>query len=461
MSQHVLEGIARRWGVGHAEGQGRRFDQVWLTYGDLKGAVLPYAFNAETGKGEGRDADPKRVKALRKELEAGRFTPGAFAASIGPEHAQHLHWGADGVTYHLELDSQHYPLRLTDGTQRLRCLEEIRALYEERRKGTDSESERQLWAAKIYALDNQPISVMIHFDGDSQQDFVNLQESKKADATHKKSLKIIREARKAADRTTLDLGLELHKNPGSPFFDCLRFDSRPLHTLPFAAICPSGPADRACSVVGMSEVGVAYGKDAKWLSQVLTDSYQFLLDHESTVPALDWDKLLATQDNCGGKSSAALMLGIGTCMSYRLAKRGAVSPDAGDYKALAVGVLGALDKRGGRTDGGKRRILIGEFAKSFFADSDCEKYEGVPEELVGLLSPGTFALSPKPKKKKESQAKPEKKPAKTRKKATQAAPAQPKAQVAPAALDDENWDIPGVRRKRDLFPKPLPRRRDD
>jgi hypothetical protein len=160
----------------------------------------------------------------------------------------------------------------------------------------DAKDEQEQAKAEMFLarVDAQPITALVHLDGDTRADFVNLQAGKAVDAAHLLSLKIHSKMTGEKEGPALELAFGiakvLHETSISPFHRQLRFDSNGL-AIPFSTLCSKGASDLGTSVVGLAKVGLSAQepKSAKWLAFAVVEAYMAL---EANAP-----ELLVMSDN--------------------------------------------------------------------------------------------------------------------------------------------------------------------
>src|SRR5262249_1650502 len=157
-----------------------------LPYGKASELFMPVRYNAMTGKGEQRDINPAHLRKLKRAMEAGEYTPTPGSVGLRKKHREALVIEASpgiGETFRLTVNSDG-PLPLTDAGHRMEALallvKETKAEVE-KAKDDKGKAEARAKLDEILAL---PLTFTVHLDGDSQRDFVNLQEGRPVDPAH-------------------------------------------------------------------------------------------------------------------------------------------------------------------------------------------------------------------------------------------------------------------------------------
>ncbi len=267
----------------------------------------------------------------------------------------------------------------------------------------DEKTNNERWLAQALEL---PITVIIYFDGNPQEDFINLQLGRNVDTTHLLSMRLRQRMKEdGAMKLAFDIAKELHKLEDSPYQNLIRFDSRGSLPLPVSSLCALGGSDIGTSLVGFARVALANEKkDAKALSLLFQGLFKTLNEFdekttkESGVGILDAGKALTPMSNDGNKGSASMLVGVANCLLYRILANGQTEASAEDYEKLVSAASATLDlEMKGNFSGPAKRKLLGAFAKEFLRDMDVEMHEGIPVTLIRTLTASTFGVEPLPK----------------------------------------------------------------
>jgi hypothetical protein len=383
-----LRGVVREWSLGPVK---RKYITVETTYGEARELFGHKDYPAKARPGEGRYISSPHVSRLRQAMEAGTFTPTSCSAGLGPGHAAGLRFEDSGRGREAVLDvaeGDHLPL--TNGRHRFDTLEGFRRDAEKALAEARTAEEKAQAQALLDRVDAQPITVLVHLDGDTGLDTVNLQLGRRADSIHKLSV-----AARLAPESPLALALQaarlLHTDDRSPLYRCVRFAASSMAPLPVTALCPERPCDLGTSLVGLAKVGQAAPrpKDAAWMAQVVIAVYQALL--EKAPRLLDADGVLAPLPE-GTRGSATMMVGLGMALAYRLLVTGGDAPTPHDLDRLVEAARETLDYSAhGDLSADVRRALLAEFVRVFFADlPDLERDDGLPRGLLKILGRAAF-----------------------------------------------------------------------
>lgn len=386
MSKFILSGPSVKWNLfDHI----RNYGTATVTFSEATEAVMAVRYNGVTGKGQQRELVDAHVRKLRKELEHGTFTPTNVSASCSKKHLDNLR--NEGGVFSLEVDSDD-PLLHSDGGHRYSALSQIiKDLQDKISKEKDDEKLAQLnrW---LEQAKNLPVTITIYFDGNPQQDFINLQAGKPVDASHMLSLKMQHTGvDNPAVKLAFDVAKMLHKTEGSPVHNSVRFDSRGKLPMPINSLCARSGSDLSSSLVGLAKVGLANGLSAQELTNCVTEAFKYIEKHSPQL--LEYGKVLAPLSNQGAKGSTTLLVGVGLCLAYRTS-----NPDEQDLARLLASVSKTLNvSTSGNLSGQAKRQLLGAFAKDYFADFEQEKHNGIPVGLLRTLTASSYNVSAPPK----------------------------------------------------------------
>jgi hypothetical protein len=388
----TLKDKVHNWGLAGD----RRFLSLVLPYGEARTIFRPDVYNALNGRGEQRQEIDGHVRAIRKDMMEGNFTPTPVSAGLRKRHLERLVECGKGEVS-LEVDPGD-PLPLTDGQQRFGALRQIAELAEQ---AGDAEL-----LDKVLGL---PVSVMVHVDGDTQRDFLNLQKGKPVATDHLLSLriqqKLVGEKDYASVKLAADTAKALNGSVESPFHKIVRFDSKGMGSLPLTTLCSRGASDLGTSLVGLARVGLSASiKDSKKLAYYVVSVANGLREH---APELLGDGLPLTPPPEGTRGSCTMLVGLAVCLAYRLKVLGRALPEAEDLEKMAEAAKATMARPiSGNFSSQTKRLLLREFAAEFFADLKVERHEGVPAELVRTLSASAYGCRPIAKAKEEAAATP-------------------------------------------------------
>ncbi len=149
--------------------------------------IKAVCFNGQTGAGQQREIVESHVRRLKKEMEAGTYTPTNVSAACSKKHRQALELN-EGGTFVLPVNCDE-PLLHTDGGHRfeaIRCI--VKELEEKLAKAGEKDKEKLArWLEQAKAVS---VTVTVYFDGNPAQDFVHLQQGRAVDAAHILSMKV-------------------------------------------------------------------------------------------------------------------------------------------------------------------------------------------------------------------------------------------------------------------------------
>lgn len=384
----------------------RKYVVATLPFRSANKYFKPRRYEALTGEGEQREIHQRHAVTLKKAMIENKFTPAA--ASVALTESQQAK-----VVYEDREDEafEGRPFRyarikiedgdtvpLIDAGHRMMALEMILAAGDER--------------ANI-----QPITVMILLNSNAKLDFINLQLGRVVDRSHMLSLTVQEEVSTSkVQNDILKLAMDIAKQAStdkeSPFYRQIKFDTRGSAPLPISSIMSKGSSDSSTSLVGGAKIAISFGADADWMACNLTNT--FLLLQEKAPNLLKPGMVLCPPPD-GKKGGATMIVGIANIMAYRLLTLKHKIPDDSDISKLIEAVNKALNRTvAGNFAAAKKRELMGNFTQWFLADLDEPEHEGIPINLIKILSTSTFDVSrlPKePKPKKITKKKPAKKKA--------------------------------------------------
>lgn len=382
-----------------------------LPYSEAAELMMAVRYNGQTGKGSQRELVDGHVRKLKKEIEQGRFTPTPVSASCTKKQIDSLVLNPDG-TFSLQVDSEN-PLHQSDGGHRFEAIGRVIKDLRKQLESADNSDQANLsrWLNQAQSL---PVTVTLYFDGEPAEDFVRLQLGRPVDASHLLSLSV--QQKLLADpavKMGFDVARALQKKDESPFKSFIRFDSRGKLPLPINSLCSRGASDIATSLVGLSRVWIAHDKkNIDMLAELVCKSYQALREADrlmadsGEIGILDYGKVLTPIANEGKRGQATMLIGLATCLAYRLASTGRAEPTDQDLSLLIECASNHLNKTvNGNLSGPTKRSLLGDFAKDFFLDLDEGKHKGIPVFLLKTLSASTFGVPPIPKEPKKKKSK--------------------------------------------------------
>jgi hypothetical protein len=379
----VLGGKVSKWSM---QGTVREYFVATIPFKDARECTKAHTFNHETGEGEQRQLKEGHIKKLRAEMLAGNFTPTPISAGLRPSHLNKLTRVGDEVEMVISWDD---PLPLTDGLQRTAALNE---LLEQARKANDAEQQN--------AILSLPVTLFVHLDGDTQLDFINLNQGKSVDATHLYSLRLRKDLIQQKNSKFIQVANEaakrLHKDADSPYFIALRFADTPgMSPIPVKTVCATGASELGTSLVGAAMV--MEGSESE-LAALVIEVYQSL---KAGVPELlEGGCLLAPPLPNGTRGSATMLAGVATCVAYyRKAKNVQVASEDETHSLLTAARSALSEKVNGNFSAQRKRALLGQFASKFFTGLNEECHHGIPVGLLKKLSASAFGVPALPRAK--------------------------------------------------------------
>jgi len=317
-STHKFEGQIQKWSLSGTE---RKYLVTTVPFDVVNRFTKASPFSATTGEGEQRKRQDGHVRKLREEMAAGRFTPTPISAGLRATHLAKMKLSKEKVTLEVSFDD---PLPLTDGFQRISAL---KCLLEAAEKKQD--------IAGIRELQNLPVTIMVYLDGNTQTDFINLNQGKPVDTTHLFSLRYKNGLLSGKHQEEVQVAIEaarmLNANPESPYDKALRFDDGGTAPIPLRTVCALGASDVASSLIGVALAGKG---NAEATAKRVVSVYQALKAHAPEL--LERGKLLAPPLPHGTKGSATMLAGVTTCLAYRLQAKGDAEPSPAELESVAL-----------------------------------------------------------------------------------------------------------------------------
>ena len=399
-----LEGQVFHWNLG---GVDRPFINVTLPFRTARALFKPDIYSALSGQGEQRAHYEPHVRKLAYDMSEGAFTPCGITVGTRQKHRDALQYaGENNSLVLLECGPDTPPLPLLNGNHRYGALNKIRErLMEELQDKCGEPNERfEEIQAELDLLDNLPITAMVLLNGNTKDDFLNLQKGKPVDTSHILSLQIQQHLVSDKDAPYYELGMRvaklLYKREDSPFHNKIRFDTRTnektlLTRLPINTLMGKGGSDLGTSLYGLAKIvkGVEPADD-KMKAEDVADLFVNCLNvvKEFSPEVFELGKVLTPPPE-GTKGSATMLVGLVNIYAYCL---GTDSFNENDFVGAVKEVLN--EEVDGNFSGPIKRKLLGKFAKAVFKNVDVPKHSGVPVRLIELLSASTLGVQPLPKK---------------------------------------------------------------
>jgi hypothetical protein len=385
--KQLLRGHLQVWRIGEHE---RLYADVNIPYQHAVKIIIPNRYEALSGRGEQRELQPAWSKKLSRAMLEGSYTPTPITASLRPEHKRCLTIDRDKGKYELQLGER--TLAETDGQHRMDAIRRIRQDVSDKVSTTSDKELKKSLETQLKQIDSLPIVVRIFFDGDARQDFLRLQLGRAADRAQMFSMRVSTKESDPMQARAWEIGKVLHNTEDSPFKNTLRFDSVG-NLIPISSLCARGGSDSSTSLVGLAKVS---DQTPKVLASYVIMAYKAI--QQSTPGLLARGHVLTTIGNGGKKGSATMMIGLGICLAYRLAQENKDQPDAADLQHLVETVRSTMaDEVEGSFSGSQKRMLMGRFARSYFADQQ-NLHDGVPLGLLQIIPPSAYDADPLPKR---------------------------------------------------------------
>lgn len=387
----------------------RAFGVLQWKFGEIEEFTKVYVFNPQKSEGEQRHIVDSHAQALKRDILAGVFTPTAVSCNLYKVHKSAL-VEKDG-NFSLEVSAK-APLPMTDGGHRVEAVRRVRNEFTAKRdealakvklalgKENREVAEQQQGVADFYEnaiamVAELPFVVMLYLDGESKVDFLNFQRGKTMDKNHgfaiqaKAGLLDDEDAQRA-----LAVAGKLNTDKASPWYNIIRFDSQKKKNcdLPVKSLCSTSSSDISTSLVGLARVCHPLGYESyESMKELVVDTYTAILKEAPEL--LEKAPLLSFKDG-GTVGGATLLLGMATMFGYRMAITGKDPADE-DYVHLAMSARAVFGAASSEVSGPDKRRLMGEFARVYFEDHDCDKHEGVPLGLLGdgMLTPSSLNVS--------------------------------------------------------------------
>lgn len=354
----------------------RKYVVLTLPYKTAKTVFVPDKYSSTSEAGEQREIVASHAKKLKAEMLAGRFTPTAIAVGVRETDRMHLNVKDDVL-------SANFPdgvsLPLLDAGHRFHALE---LLFKE---SADSVKKQ---------VEDLPVTALVYLDGDTRQDFLNLQLGRPVDKTHMLSLQVASNLVTGRGseffKPALAIAKLLNSAADSPFHKQIRFDSRGIAGIPFSTLSAKGASDIATSLIGSAKLLTKFKAEPEWFTQTLISATKALVNHAPAT--LDIGKPLCPPPN-GTKGSSTMLIGVANVFAYRLLATKKDKAELEDIDKLAEDAkrsfAGVIE---GNFSGPLKRKLLGDFTYHFLDDMPGQEHDGIPLQLIELFSTSTFGV---------------------------------------------------------------------
>lgn len=383
-----LTGDVFEWTLGTT----RKWSSIVLSVREIRDGFDIDYYDAATQCGQQRLQVPSHLRAVRRAINNGEYTPTTFSASLSGYDVEF-----EAGKFRLETDDK---IPLINGSHRLTViLEDVEKLQEKLAK-TEDESAKQDIEQEIEKLLSQKVLVELYLDGDPQLDFVRLQMGKAVDRSHLFSLEVNKGlVKKDEVGEAFVLARLLNEVEKSPFQGTIRLDSKTkpknqkICELPVKTLCGAG-SDIATSLVGLLRVTKLFGineADERAVETVRLTYQSLRMDAEEV---LEIGKYLTPPKAGGKKGSATMLIGVAVGAAYYAYHKGRNLPNQSDLKAVIKATKETLNELvSGSFSTAKKRELMRVFCRSLFSQFEVEKRMGVPVELLEILSVSAFGIT--------------------------------------------------------------------
>jgi hypothetical protein len=271
-------------------------------------------------------------------------------------------------------------------------------------KNTEDEFERDYALKMLDLIDMTPITIQVYLSPECiQEDFLRLQLGKAVSRNQIKSMQIaggVVDKKKAPffDMATKVARL-LNADTRSFLFNQVAFDAGVKFPLNYSSLIADHASSLATTLYGGALIARAFDKSPEWMVERYVEAYNAIKNYEDEKDGhyvfIDPSEKLCTTYDGGERGGSHLMIGVGNCLAWRLAREDRDEATEQDVERLLKNVEWKL--RGPSTGGtftDKRRDM-GNFARSYFADLKDKKVamvDKVPEPLIELTSVSTWGI---------------------------------------------------------------------
>lgn len=374
------------------KGQDRRFTTLALPFGEIRQwfHVLPYDSLKNTGWQRGET--PSHAKNLQKAYVNGNYTPTPITGGLLPYHAKSLQFpeGEEhGKPVVITVSTTH-KLPLIDGGHRRAGLEMERA-----KAVAEGDQDR------VDLIDEQPFTITVHLDSNFlQKDFLNSQLGRAVDRNTIRSMELAGGNVDPAKRPYLEMANAvlriLHKDQSSYLYGQVKFDSGGVGPLDMNTLTTTTASAASYTLYGGSQIAIKYGQDANWLAGCYNFVFQAIREHgprdDDGGPLLFQGRRMLTPTLMAGtRMGSKLLMGLGNCLAFRCAYEDR-KPEKDDVERIVEVCADFFDKPvvGGAGDDMRREI--GGFAKQYFSDMEVAKVDGVPLDLLRIISASSWKV---------------------------------------------------------------------
>lgn len=381
-----MHGIEWTWTLG---GSAIKYFIIQATYGKIRKYFRPLQYDAKTGKGVQRKLIDKWVKKIKRDMSKGRYSPTVAYATVEQVHHDRkiiqIHHRKVKFTGDIN-----YPVSLTDSQHRFAAMEEIRA-----------ESTKMQWL-----IDAQPIIVQVNLNTDPVEDFLNYQKGRPTDKTHVLSMKItkgmVEDNKKEIYQNSLKIAECLNDDPKSPFYNNIKLETNGTGLIPLNSIMGENASDLSTSLIAGGRIIQLTKMSVEDITQSIINAYDLLVKNSPNL--FEQHKLLCLPaKGQGTKGAATIIIGVGCLAAYAQYLFGHEDFfENDDDVAEFLDCCEEVFERNANNNlsGPSKRQIMGEFARALFKNtSEDICWDGIPKELLTLISTSAYNAKALPKTK--------------------------------------------------------------
>jgi hypothetical protein len=365
---------------------GREYLLVDLPYIVARDVLKVEQYDHDTGRGYQRGLDNKKASALAAEMKDGRYTPAGLSASVTDKHKVSR---VDDGTVKIVGVTPDAPLALVDGQHRTAAF-------------------AQLFAESADDWTETTMPLLILLDHAHQAtDFLNLQ---RGNAVSRNLMRSLEFKSGMIDDPLVGFATEvvgkLAADTRSFMANNVAYAANDKRKLQYSTLISSGGSTLATTVYGGAKIASEFAMTPEWLTACYMTGWTYLRKHLTPIDeglgddavrkALSTGRLLEPLYNGGNRGGTHLLIGVLNMLAWRTGYASLDKPSDEDLDHMAK----CVDWLWGDAeyDGGSAPTLrqhVGEFAEAFFKTFKGSRVNGVPVDLVAVLSPSTLGLDAK------------------------------------------------------------------
>lgn len=384
----------------------RPYVMVTAPFAFIRRWLVSEPYNAEADTGWQRKATPVHIKNLRTAMQLDEFTPTVWNATADEWHVEH------GLKYlpvepgyaplvNLTVNEDH-KLRLTDANHRFEAVKQYRVDM--------GKIDRQ---DIVDLIDRLPITIQVSLSPEHLwTDFLRLQKGKGVSRSQLKVMELKTRILSPKKIETVEMATDIAKlldqDVRSHLFKRITFgNTDPDRPIAYSSLVADHGSSLAWTLYGGALIALEHGKTAEWMANIYIETYQALnrtIDQDDGGPAFFKANQKLCPENLGGpKGGSFLILGVANCLAWRLCYLGDDYIEDEDGKRLEDIAYKTLR---GVTGGSapEKRVDMNDFATPFFSDLKdrtsgkfIPKVDGIPVELIELMSFSTWGVRPGPR----------------------------------------------------------------